>query len=120
MELIVYRIVQELVQNVIKHANASHAGIQISKHEKTLNIVVEDNGRGFGNKEKHTGIGLNNIQHRVTALQGYLSIDFVKGKCTAIFMEFDLEKLIHAIKMVPAGLEYIEPALMEKLGLVDK
>jgi signal transduction histidine kinase len=48
--LIIYRIIQELVNNAIKHADASEIIIQISEEENVLNLTVEDNGKGFDHK----------------------------------------------------------------------
>ena len=92
-ELMLYRIVQELVQNIIKHAHATYAEVQLVEHEGVLSIMVEDNGTGFDTEAQHSGFGLQQLKHRVRALQGYLSITSVKGKSTTVHIEFDLEKL---------------------------
>ena len=92
-ELILYRIAQELIQNIIKHAHASYAVVQIRQHEEKLSIMVEDNGTGFDTDGHHGGFGLQNLQYRVQALQGTLSIMSAKGRSTTIYIEFGLEKL---------------------------
>ncbi len=92
-QLIIYRINQELVQNIIKHAQASHAVIQLVAHEDKLSIFVEDNGVGFDLQEVNGGYGLQNLRFRVQALQGELSIMSEKGKHTTVCIEFDLNKL---------------------------
>lgn len=93
VSLMVYRMVQELVQNIIKHAKATQADVQISCYDQKLSIVVEDNGIGFDTGKKQTGIGLQNLEYRVRALQGHLSIDSMAGKSTTVFIEFDLMTL---------------------------
>jgi signal transduction histidine kinase len=92
-ELILYRIAQELVQNIVKHAHATEAVMQIIQDGSRLNLIVEDNGIGFEQQEVDKGFGLQNLQFRVQALQGYISITSAKGKGTSVYIEFDLEKL---------------------------
>ncbi|CAI9687692.1 sensor histidine kinase [Elizabethkingia anophelis] len=75
-QLIIYRIIQELVNNAIKHADASEIIIQISQEESVLNLTVEDNGKGFDQKVlnvKKTA-GFHNIESRVQFLKGTMSI----------------------------------------------
>jgi signal transduction histidine kinase len=92
-ELIIYRIIQELIQNIIKHANATYAVVQLVANENKLSIFVEDNGTGFDMDEVDQGYGLKNLKTRVLTLQGDLSITSEKGRNTTIYIEFDLEKL---------------------------
>lgn len=66
---------QELVSNVIKHAQATEAEVQLTKHSDYLNIVVTDNGIGLDTHKKPTGIGLRNIQERLQKVKGAFSID---------------------------------------------
>jgi signal transduction histidine kinase len=75
-QLIIYRIIQELVNNTIKHADASEIIIQISQEENMLNLTVEDNGKGFDHKGlnvKKTA-GFHNIESRVQFLKGTMNI----------------------------------------------
>ncbi len=75
-QLIIYRIIQELVNNAIKHAEASEIIIQISQEENILNLTVEDNGKGFDHKGlnvKKTA-GFHNIESRVQFLKGTMNI----------------------------------------------
>ncbi len=92
-ELFIYRIVQELVQNIVKHAGASYAVIQLMLHENSLSITIEDNGIGFDTGIAYTGSGLQNIHKKVETLQGYIACSSVKGKGTTIHIEFDFAKL---------------------------
>lgn len=93
VELIFYRIAQELIQNIVKHSQATQAVIQIIQDSGRLNLIVEDNGVGFEQSEIDKGFGMQNLQFRVQALQGYISVTSAKGKGTSVYIEFDLEKL---------------------------
>jgi signal transduction histidine kinase len=91
-KLNLYRIVQELVKNVIQHAHAKRALVQLMRNEDTLIVCVEDDGQGFDKKEMKTGQGLHNTQTRVNSLDGLLTIESNPGKGTSIFIEFKLNK----------------------------
>ena len=71
-ELVVFRIVQELLNNIVKHAEANVVNIKMNYLPDKLMITVEDNGKGFdtSDKEKFDGIGLKNIRTRVEYLKG--------------------------------------------------
>lgn len=72
IETVIYRIIQELVNNIIKHAEASEALVQINSHDDNLFITVEDNGKGFDFSKQKTGIGLKNIASRIAFLNATL------------------------------------------------
>jgi len=84
---------QELIQNIVKHASATYAVVQLMVHEGKLNLTVEDNGKGFDTNEQKGGFGLQNLRYRIDALQGRLSIMSAKGRSTTIHIELELEKL---------------------------
>ncbi|MBL6449550.1 tetratricopeptide repeat protein [Fulvivirga sp. 29W222] len=86
----IYRIIQELVTNAIKHAKASEISIYLTMHDDYVNLMVEDDGTGFRNDGKQTGIGLKNIQSRVAALDGKITIDTSIGKGTNIIIDLSL------------------------------
>jgi two-component system, NarL family, sensor kinase len=92
VEINIYRIIQELVCNVLKHSKATEVSLQLLKKEKRLNIVVEDNGIGFNiNQIKNKkGMGLKNIESRVNSLNGELNIDSGKGAGTTITIDIPL------------------------------
>tara|TARA_R110000868_G_scaffold216416_7_gene466584 strand:- start:1255 stop:3213 length:1959 start_codon:yes stop_codon:yes gene_type:complete len=87
-----YRIVQELAYNTIKHAKATSLIIQLIKNDDNLSLVVEDDGIGFDPKilKKNKGIGWNNIYSRINLLKGSLDIQAVSGKGTSVQLTFDL------------------------------
>ena len=92
-EINIFRIIQELVSNSIKHAEADEINVQISCHENHLSLSVEDNGIGFDPKTVNSdGIGLKNIQSRVHYLQA--SMDVLSNEDgTSYTIEMDINKL---------------------------
>lgn len=70
LEIGVYRICQELVNNIIKHANAKEVVVQLFENRKSLILIVEDDGRGFDPEAKKDGIGLTNISSRLNTING--------------------------------------------------
>jgi signal transduction histidine kinase len=92
IEVILYRILQELTNNAIKHASASTIIVQLSKNENILNLTVEDDGKGFDTKQLANikGTGLLNVQSRVDYLKGNLSIESEKGKGTTVNIDVAL------------------------------
>jgi two-component system NarL family sensor kinase len=90
-EIIVYRIVQELLNNIIKHAAAGEAIVQLIRENDRLNIVVEDNGKGFDTAllERSKGAGWLNILSRVDYLKGHLDIHSEPGKGTLVTIELN-------------------------------
>lgn len=79
-----YRIIQELLTNIVKHAKASTASVQLSKLEDYINLIVEDNGLGLPKESKANGIGLLNIQSRVKKLNGKIEFDSSEKRGTLI------------------------------------
>lgn len=90
-ETAIYRIIQELLHNIIKHANATEALVQLNNHDDKLIITVEDNGQGFDTDSQENGIGLQNIKSRVNFLKANLDINSSK-KGTTFSIEIDLKK----------------------------
>ncbi|MDX1476876.1 MAG: ATP-binding protein [Saprospiraceae bacterium] len=89
-EVMLYRIVQELTNNVIKYAQASQLLIQFNRVEDELSIIVEDNGRGFDVEQASMGLGLKSVESRVTFLHGSLDIDSVEGEGTTVTIQMPL------------------------------
>ncbi len=89
-EIMVFRIVQELLQNIVRHAHATEAIVQLSKTGQTIHLTVEDNGRGFDTSVNRDGLGLSSIRSRVDYLQGEMSILSDPGKGTSTYIEFRL------------------------------
>ena len=92
-EIEIYRIIQELVTNAIKHAKAQEIVIQFITDGDNLNIIVEDDGVGFDPaKIKSNGLGLANIYERTKKLNGRFSIDSAIGNGTTIIFDIPLIK----------------------------
>jgi len=88
-EINFYRIVQESVNNIIKHSQATKAKIEIERNEGKLRVIIADNGRGFGSESdssnhKSDGFGLIGITERVELLGGKVEIKSVEGHGTQI------------------------------------
>jgi two-component system, NarL family, sensor kinase len=92
-EINIFRIIQELVTNSIKHSGANEINVQISNRKDTVQITVEDNGKGFDrNAVNAQGIGLNNIDSRVDYLQATLDL-ISNEQGTSYTIEIDKNKL---------------------------
>jgi len=91
-EIIIYRILQELLNNTLKHAAASEIFIQLIREGNRLNIVVEDNGKGFDTAilENSKGAGWANIRSRVEYLKGQLDVHSDPGKGTLVNIELNV------------------------------
>ncbi|HMH24148.1 MAG TPA: sensor histidine kinase [Puia sp.] len=93
VEIIIYRIVQELLNNILKHAAATEAFVQIMREGNRLNVIVEDNGKGFDAAlpENNMGAGLLSVRSRVDYLKGQLAIDAKPGKGTLVNIELNIQ-----------------------------
>lgn len=93
-ELMVYRTIQELINNVIKHADASGTIVQLTFTDDMLSITVEDDGKGFdpGNMEGGKGLGIHSLHTRMKAFQGKVDIHS-SPEGTSIHVEFKTESL---------------------------
>lgn len=88
LSLMIYRCLQELSNNIIKHAAARKACIQLGIYEDELQLMVEDDGRGFDVDHTKGGLGLQNIKRRITAFAGTFSLDSTVGKGTTVTLSF--------------------------------
>ena len=89
-ELLVYRIIQELLQNAVKHAHATEVMIQIILEEELISIFVEDNGRGFDKTLIKEGLGFSQIKGLVTFVNGRFEADSQVNKGCRVSIEFPL------------------------------
>jgi signal transduction histidine kinase len=92
MAISVYRIIQELIGNTLKHGAAKNAIVQVTKSDNLLAVTVEDDGKGFDTNmiELSKGIGYTNIKNRVDFLKGKLDINSEEGKGTSVHIEFEI------------------------------
>lgn len=70
-----YRIIQEALTNISKHAQATFVSINMTQHTNNISLIIEDDGVGFDTQKQAKGIGLKNIEERITLLKGTLEID---------------------------------------------
>ena len=93
-EIIVYRVVQELVNNAVKHSGATAILAQVIRQANNLSITIEDNGRGFSNTEEalNKGSGLLSIKSRVDYLKGQMDIKSSPGKGSSIHIDCLIEQ----------------------------
>ncbi|RYF86606.1 MAG: sensor histidine kinase, partial [Chitinophagaceae bacterium] len=91
-EAVLYRVVQESVNNVIKHSGASSLDIQLTKDEEGINAMIEDNGKGFDTHGNgHTaGMGMKNIRSRVDYLKGTVDFSSEPGRGTLVAIHIPL------------------------------
>ncbi len=94
-ELAVYRIIQEVISNMLKHAAASRIGIDIHSDENALMISIRDNGKGFDLKQikESKGIGWANLQARTDVLGGSMEVQSKLGEGTTVFFELPYQNI---------------------------
>jgi two-component system NarL family sensor kinase len=84
-------VVQELINNTMKHAAAKNAIVQVTKSDDTILVTVEDNGKGFDTRilQQSQGMGWTNIRSRVDYLKGKLDVRSEPGKGTSVLIELN-------------------------------
>lgn len=94
IELNLYRITQELLNNALKHSKADHIIVQLVKSNKRLVLMIEDNGTGFDmdKLKRSEGIGLSNVETRTKLLGGELNIESSLGRGTVIIIEIPIDE----------------------------
>jgi signal transduction histidine kinase len=92
-----YRIIQEALTNVAKHARATKCGVRLTRTNGAVRIVVEDNGAGFDPESvrsgERRGLGLIGIRERASRLQGTVTIDSTRGGGTRITVELPARRI---------------------------
>ncbi len=93
-QIIIYRIVQELLNNALKHANANEILVSLNQNDKIVYLTLEDNGNGFDakNASSFNGMGLKNIKNRVDFLNGKLEIESEINKGTVFNIELNIDE----------------------------
>ncbi|RYY90033.1 MAG: tetratricopeptide repeat protein [Chitinophagaceae bacterium] len=94
IETVLYRVIQECVNNVIKHSGAHTLDIAIVRDDTELTATVEDNGRGFDTALAADGIGLRNIRTRVEYLKGAVEFDSQPGRGTVVSIHVPLQRTL--------------------------
>lgn len=90
IKLTIFRIVQEQLNNIIKHANASKVEISIANKGDEIYLAIKDDGVGFDTAKKRTGVGLKNIKSRSEVSNGKVSIESKKGEGCSVTVVFTL------------------------------
>jgi two-component system, NarL family, sensor kinase len=92
IETVLYRVIQECINNVIKHSKANHLDISIIKDDHYLNVTIEDNGQGFdvAKAQQKEGMGLKNMESRIAYLKGTIQFDSQIGKGTVVALHIPL------------------------------
>lgn len=92
LEVTIFRMIQEILTNAIKYAEASEITIHLTQHDDSLNIIIEDNGKGFDPKKinKKDGMGLPNIEKKVEQIGGVFTIDSYQSRGTSIIIDLPL------------------------------
>lgn len=94
-EVILFRIIQEILNNIIKHSRAQNVNIKITREERWARMTISDNGIGFNLKEKRNtgkGFGLGNIYNRVSMLKGKIRIESLINKGTDIRIKVPIKR----------------------------
>lgn len=91
-QIIIYRIIQELLANVVKHSSATEVFVQCSQNESLFFITVEDNGKGIDPEQegRYRGLGMENIQSRVDFLNGKIEVHSELGNGTITNIEIKI------------------------------
>jgi signal transduction histidine kinase len=90
VETTMYRIVQEALTNIAKHADATRISILLTRKERAVVVVVEDNGGGFDPSDANAGLGLTGMRERVTLLSGRLRVEASPDRGTTVAAEVPL------------------------------
>lgn len=97
LETVLYRVVQEALTNVARHSGAANCRITLKRRERTINGVIEDDGKGFDSQtvmmsdEKGRGLGLHGMKERIELVGGSLEFDSRPNDGTSIFIEVPLK-----------------------------
>jgi len=92
VHLCIYRIVQEHMTNILKHAEASRVDIQITVNSTAVDVVIKDNGKGFNVNAQRKGIGISNMQNRAESMNGILTIDSKPSAGCQLHVSIPLEE----------------------------
>jgi signal transduction histidine kinase len=90
IEVCLYRITQELINNVVKHSKASSISLVVSKFHDNVSLVFEDNGKGFRENEIQKGIGMNSLSSRLEMVNGNLKFESIEGTGTMAIIKIPL------------------------------
>ncbi|MCL1936792.1 MAG: sensor histidine kinase [Candidatus Azobacteroides sp.] len=87
IEILLYRCVHELVNNALKHADATAINVQLIQDKTWVSLTIQDNGKGFDSRSPVQGMGIENLRNRIAAYKGKVNIYSSPGKGTEVYME---------------------------------
>ena len=87
VETTLYRITQEALTNVVKHAQARRVSIVLTRRDGSVAAVIEDDGRGFGSGDDSSGLGLLGMRERIALVEGRLEVESAPGAGTTLSIE---------------------------------
>ena len=92
-ELIIFRLIQEAFNNILKHSKATNAHVTMQYTLNTLHITISDNGVGFDINKSHNNFhaGLKNMEARITMLNGSHKIHSIEGQGTILMFKIPIE-----------------------------
>lgn len=96
IEVTLYRILQEGLNNIIKYAEATEVNVQLRDYNDILMLTIEDDGKGFNLEDvkmRDKGLGLKSMQNRIDAISGVLEIDSAPGRGTVILVQIPKDVL---------------------------
>lgn len=88
--IILFRMIQEIINNIIKHARAKEIGFKAFPEERCIQIMIEDNGKGFDRATVAAGAGLQNLETRARMIDANLTIDTIPGSGTCVTISVNL------------------------------
>jgi len=97
IKLMIYRIVQEQINNILKHAAASQVEIKMGANQEKFDLIISDNGVGFDTNKKSKGIGLRNIDNRVKFYNGVTHVTSRPGKGCCLEISIPMQKIVNRI-----------------------
>jgi signal transduction histidine kinase len=90
LKLLVFRLIQESLHNIVKHAHAQNVKLAISCQDKLIQLCIQDDGRGFDTGIPSKGLGLRSMQERVEQVNGHFNVTSFPGEGTIISVDFPL------------------------------
>ena len=97
LKLTIYRIIQEQLNNVLKHAQAQTVFITLQQQGNEVNLHIQDDGKGFDVTQKRNGVGLKNIKSRAEMFNGRVKIQSEPGKGCVVSVNFSTKNIIATI-----------------------
>ncbi|OGL41385.1 MAG: hypothetical protein A2043_05300 [Candidatus Schekmanbacteria bacterium GWA2_38_9] len=97
IEIVIYRVVQEALANILKHSEARNACLLLENRGNLLKVIVEDNGKGFDvrkvmSSEIDGKLGLFGMQERINLISGDITIESTPGNGTNIYITVPIDK----------------------------